>query len=345
MPSTVNVAIIGLGGKGRSHAQNLATLPGVRIAGLCDVSSEAIARAQRQLGEAAADAYGTAEADRVFADPAVDAVVIATQHDSHKALAVAAAQAHKHMLVEKPLALTVEECQAIEEAVTSAGVQLLMGFQARHRHFVQLIKQRIPRPRVIVGEIIDPKWPDDFWAVDPVKGGGNVLSQGVHTFDLVSYLAGSEPLNVLARGGIFSHDPSVTPTTDTCLATIQFANGALANVTIGDFGPLPWGGDKSFYQVFDGGERSATLYGRTLLLASGAFGRAPSVEEFTAEGPGGGGQPDYQGTLNLVAEFVACVRENRPPVIAANVHDGRRATTLALRAFAAMRSGQAEAIA
>jgi len=344
MPTTVNVAVIGLGGKGRSHAQNLATLPGVRIAALCDVDPETVARAQRQLGEAAAGAYATADAVRIFADPSVDAVVIATQHDSHKALAVAAAQAKKHMLMEKPLALTIEQCQEIEQAVTTAGVQLLMGFQARHRHFVQLIKQRIPQPRVVVGEIIDPRWPDDFWAVDPVKGGGNVLSQGVHTFDLVCYLAGSAPVNVLARGGIVSHDPAVTPTVDTCLATIQFANGALASVVIGDFGPLPWVGDKSFYQVFDAGERSATLYGRTLLLASGAFGRAPSVEEHTANGPIDGGQPDYQGTVNLVAEFVACVRENRPPVIAANVHDGRRATVLALRAFTAMRTGQAHAL-
>lgn len=344
MPTAVNVAVIGLGGKGRSHAQNLAALPGVRIAALCDVNPQTVERAQRQLGEAAAGAYATADAGRVFADPRIDAVVIATQHDSHKALAVAAAQAKKHMLMEKPLALTIEDCLEIEQAVTTAGVQLLMGFQARHRHFVQLIRQRIPQPRVIVGEIIDPRWPDDFWAVDPVKGGGNVLSQGVHTFDLVCYLAGSAPVSVQAGGGVFSHDPTITPTIDTCLATIQFANGTVASVVIGDFGPLPWSGDKSFYQVFGGGERSATLYGRTLLLASGAFGSAPTVETHTADGPADGAQPDYHGTLNLVAEFAQCIRENRPPAIAADVRDGRRATTLALRAFAAMRTGQAQAI-
>src|ERR1700736_5966219 len=268
VPTDVNVAVIGLGGKGRSHARNLARLPGVRIAALGDINPEAIERGRKDLGDAAEKAYDATDPDRIFADPHVDAVVIATQHDSHRPLAVAAAQAGKHLLVEKPLALTAEDCQSIVDAVEAHQVQLVMGFQARYRYFVQMIKQRITNPRVVVGEIIDPQWPDSFWAVDPVKGGGNVLSQGVHAFDLVCYLAGSEPTSITAIGGIVSHDPSVTPTIDTCLATITFANGVFASVNIGDFGPLPWTGDKSFYQVFDGRNHSATMYGTRVLFAS-----------------------------------------------------------------------------
>jgi predicted dehydrogenase len=340
----VNVAVIGLGGKGRSHARNLARVPGVRIAALGDISLEAIERGRKELGDASERAYGTTDPDRIFADANVDAIVVATQHDSHRPLAVAAAQAGKHLLVEKPLALTVEDCQAIVGAVEGNRVQLVMGFQARYRYFVQLIKQRIAKPRVIVGEIIDPQWPDSFWAVDPVKGGGNVLSQGVHTFDLVCYLAGSEPTSIHAVGGIFSHDPSVTPTVDTCLATLTFANGVVANVNIGDFGPLPWAGDKSFYQVFDGRNHSATMYGTRVLFAStgpdGIFDRNPVVEELSSESPPANEQPDYAGTTRLVEEFVACARDNRAPAIGAGVRDGKRATLLALRAFESMRSGE-----
>jgi predicted dehydrogenase len=349
MPTAINLAIIGLGGKGRSQARNLARLPGVRIAALGDVSPDAIERARSDLGEAASSAYGAADAARIFADPDVDAVVIATQHDSHRALAIAAAQAKKHLLVEKPLALTDEDCRAMIEAVETNGVQLVMGFQARHRYFVQMIKQRLPRARVVVGAIIDPKWPETFWAVDPVKGGGNVLSQGVHTFDLVCYLAGAEPTRIHAIGGIFSHDPSVTPTIDTCLATIQFANGAVGSVNIGDFGPLPWTGDKSFYQVFGANNHSATMYGTRLLFAStgpeGLFSRERRVEEHAEETPPPGEEPDYGGTTRLVEEFVNCARENRPPAIGAGVRDGARATRLALAAFKSMRSGQPEALA
>jgi len=206
------------------------------------------------------------------------------------------------------------------------------------------MKQRIPEPRVIVGQIIDPAWPDDFWAVRPVKGGGNVLSQGVHTLDLVCYLAGSEPVSIHAVGGVFAHDPDVTPTIDTCLGTIRFANGAIASVNIGDFGPLPWKRDKSFYQLFDARNHSATLCDARLLVASGAFMDRREVEEHDMEGPSGDGRPDYGGTVSLVAEFVDCARENRPPRIAANARDGRRATTLALRAFESMRTGASQSL-
>ena len=343
MPAEIGVAVVGLGGKGRSHARNLATLPGVRLLALCDVDADAVARARSELGEAGSAAYGATDVERVLADPNVAAVVIATQHDSHRPLAVASARAKKHLLVEKPLALTREDCRAIVEAVEASGVRAIMGFQARYRHFVRLMKERIPAPKVVVGEIIDPKWPDEFWAVDPIKGGGNVLSQGVHTFDLVCYLAGGEPRDVHARGGVFSHDPARTPTVDTCLATIGFDNGALASVTIGDFGPLPWLPDKCFYQVFDARDHSATMYGDRLLFAS-VDGSARKVEELTEADHVDGERPDYHGTLRLVEELVDCARENRPPRIGATVREGERATLLALAAFESMRSGQSERV-
>jgi predicted dehydrogenase len=322
MAAEIGVAVVGLGGKGRSHARNLASLPGVRLLALCDVDEGAIARARDELGAAGAAARGTSDVESVLADPHVAAVVIATQHDSHRPLAVAAARARKHLLIEKPLALTAPDCRAIVEAVEANGVQAVMGFQARHRHFVRLMRERLPSPKVVVGEIIDPKWPDEFWAVDPIKGGGNVLSQGVHTFDLVCYLAGGEPKEIHARGGVFSHDPSRTPTVDTCLGTIAFDNGALGSVTIGDFGPLPWLADKCFYQLFDARDRSATMYGDRLLFASlDADGRR-TVEELTEADPVDGPRPDYQGTVRLVEELVDCARENRPPRIGATAREG-----------------------
>ncbi|MGH2369014.1 MAG: Gfo/Idh/MocA family protein, partial [Chloroflexota bacterium] len=252
MPAELAVGMIGLGGKGRSHAANLAKLPGVRLVALCDLQADLLARTRAQLGDATAGAYDTADAERVFGDRNVDAVVVSTQHDTHAPLTISAANARKHVLCEKPLALTLDECSAMEEAVQANGVQLLMGFQARHRYHVRLIKERIPHPQVVMGAIIDPQWPDGYWAVDPVKGGGNVLSQGVHTFDLVTYFADADPVRVYSVGGVLSHDPAVTPTTDACLATITYANGTIAQTQIGDFGPRPWMGEKSWYHVFSG---------------------------------------------------------------------------------------------
>jgi predicted dehydrogenase len=231
-----------------------------------------------------------------------------------------------------------------------------MGFQARHRHFVQMIKRRIATPRIVLGQIVDPRWPDSFWAVDPVKGGGSVLSQGVHAIDLVCYLAGSEPTSIHAVGGIFGHDPAVTSTVDTCLATLTFANGAVASVTVGDFGPLPWAGDKSVYQVFDGRLRSATMLGTRVLFATASpdwmFAAGPAgladpnlvVEEHSSEDPPPGESPDYAGTTGLIEEFIACARDNRPPAIGASAREGQRATMLVMRAFESMREGTARSM-
>jgi predicted dehydrogenase len=177
--------------------------------------------------------------------------------------------------------------------------------------------------------------------VDPVKGGGNILSQGVHTFDLVTYFAGADPIRIYSVGGILSHDPAVTPTVDACLATITYANGSIAQAQIGDFGPRPWMGDKSWYHVFSGHGvgPTASLIGDTLLFAYGDRGGQQFEEHTTLEFPPDR-RPDYSGTLDLAKEFVACARENQPPKIAAGVRAGRVATTLALEAFESIRTGQ-----
>jgi myo-inositol 2-dehydrogenase/D-chiro-inositol 1-dehydrogenase len=338
MSAELTIGMIGLGGKGRSHAGNIVKLPGVRIVALCDINEEMIGRTRAHIGDAVAGAYATADADRIFADRGVDAVVISTQHDSHAPLAIAAAAERKHILCEKPLALTIEECRSIEDAVSANGVQLLMGFQARHRYHVRLIKERIPQPRVVMGAIIDPKWQDGYWAVDAIKGGGNVLSQGVHTFDLVTYFAGADPVSIFSAGGILNHDPTVTPTVDTSLATITYANGVLAHTQIGDFGPRPWRGEKSWYHVYAGQGIAASLTGNTLLFAHGDRSGQQFEEHIPDEFPPDR-RPDYSGVVELVKEFVACAREHRPPQIAADARGGRIATTLALTAFESIRTG------
>ena len=120
-------------------------------------------------------------------DPRIQAVVIATHHDSHPDYAVMAANAGKHILIEKPLALTVAEARRIVEAVAANDVQLMVGFQARFAPLVTRAKAFIPQSLVSTGQMIDPRWSESSWAQSPDRGGANVISQGVHTFDLLSY--------------------------------------------------------------------------------------------------------------------------------------------------------------
>ena len=329
MARTVNLALIGCGGNGRGHAQRSRQLDGVRMRAFVDVR-EAAAQA---LAAEFDGAYATSDVVRVLRDDQIDAVLISTHHDSHPALAIAAAEAGKQVFVEKPLALTVEECERIAEAVSRVGIQLMVGFKMRFMPAIQEVRRRLPKPLLLVGQMMDNRWPDTSWAQDPRTGGGNVLSQGVHNLDLLYYLAASgEPTSIYAAGGTLTHDPASTAVIDNVFGVIRFAGGCVASLLNGDAGQPPYT-SKFFYEVFDG-QRTATLYERCHRVNFG--GKEPGDWRAEDALPG----EDPEGFVQELAEFVACVRENRPPTVGARVEDGIRATRLALAAFQSVRTGE-----
>lgn len=328
MSTTIGVAMIGCGSIGRAHAHRLREQPGVVVRGCVDLQ----ANAARALADEIEGAYAALEVDAVLRDDLVDAVVISTHHDSHARLAVAAAEAGKHIFLEKPLALTREECDLVQNAVLRTGVQLMVGFKMRFMPVVQAVRQLIPAPRLVLGQIMDNRWPDDFWAQDPVKGGGNVASQGVHSFDLLWYLAGpnAEPDSVYAAGGTWTHqNPDVI---DNVAGVIRFTNGCVGVVLNGDAGQ-PTFTSKFFFELFDGA-RTATLFDRCHNARLG--GVEPSEIRATEAYP----DEDPEGFTQELREFVACVREGRPSVIGASASDGTRATRLALATFRSVRTGE-----
>lgn len=303
-------------------------LDGVRMRAFVDVRAESAQALVREFE----DAYATDDVTRVLRDDGIDAVLISTHHDSHPTLAIKAAEAGKHIFIEKPLALTVAGCEQIQEAVARSGVQLMVGFKMRFMPVVQAVRTLIPRPLLVVGQIMDNRWPDNFWAQDPRTGGGNVLSQGVHNFDLLWYLAGgnAEPVSIYAAGGALTHREGEV--IDNVFGVIRFANGCVASVLNGDAG-LPAYTSKFFYELFDGA-RTATLFDRCHTARLG--GVEPAEIRAATAFPG----EDPEGFVQELREFAACVRDNRPPTIGATVADGLRATRLALAAFTSVRTGE-----
>lgn len=343
--STINVAIVGCGYIGGRHAANLMRLPDAAVVAFVDRDPSRATHLREAVG--ATEATVTGDIRAALRDPATHAVVITTHHDSHPELAVAAARAGKHVFVEKPLALTNEGCRAVETAVVETGVQLLVGFQTRHAPLVRRARAWVPNPRVVFGQLIAGRWADDEWAQQPDTGGGNVLSQGVHCLDMLSHAAGAAPRVIYAEGGTITHDPAATDVVDTVLATIRFANGVVGSAVIGDFGPSPWT-QLGFYGLFDGTGRSATLHHFSEGLCLGTAGsravpfepeREPARELGLADLPAGERDDPY-GYAALIAEFVSCARDNRPPTIAADVRDGRRATAAVLACFESIRTRQ-----
>jgi predicted dehydrogenase len=342
---TINVALIGCGYIGTRHAESLARLPGARMAAFVDQDLNRAIQLRQMHG--ANGAVATSDIQMALRDPGTDAVIIATHHDSHPALAVAAARAGKHVFVEKPLALTNEGCLEIEAAVQETGVQLVVGFQTRHAPLVRRAREWVPHPRVVFGQLIVGRWDDANWAQQAATGGGNVLSQGVHSFDLLAHAAGAPPRVIFAEGGTVTHDPATTEVVDTVLATIRFANGVVGTAAIGDFGPSPWT-QAGFYGLFDGTGRSATIHHFSEGLSLGTAGSQmipfePASEparELTLADLPADERSDPHGYAGLMTEFVACARENRPPTVSAGVRDGRFATAAVLACFESIRTGQ-----
>src|SRR6185437_5112746 len=120
-----DVALFGAGRIGTIHAGNVARQPGVRLQYVVDVDRAAAQKLAAQYGGQAVDA------DRVFADPAITAVIIASSTDTHAELILRAAKAAKAIFCEKPVDLALERARVCAEAVRASGVPCLIGFQRR----------------------------------------------------------------------------------------------------------------------------------------------------------------------------------------------------------------------
>ncbi|MGH2370207.1 MAG: Gfo/Idh/MocA family protein [Chloroflexota bacterium] len=331
----VRLGIIGCGGMARAHLRTAARMAGVEVRGYADVNPAAAQRALAEFG----GGYATDDAQRVLSDDAVDAVLVATHHDSHADLAVESAVAGKHVLVEKPLAMKVEDCRRVEEAVARAGVVLMVGVKLRYAPLVQHARQVASRPRMLVGQMMDNRWADELWAQDPIKGGGNVISQGCHTFDLLTYLAQDEPVQAYAAGGTFTHDPATTPVIDNLVGAISFASGAVAAVIQGDAG-APDYVSKFFFELFDG-RQAVQLYDRLHRMSLSGPAHRPAQKLHAEEvAPG----QDPEGLTQELDEFVRCASTGAAPAVGATARDGTRATAMALALFESVRTGQPQPV-
>jgi predicted dehydrogenase len=317
----LRLALIGCGSLGRVHAGCVAQIEGAQFVAYADVSEAASKACLDEFG----GEYATTDVERLWKDDSLDAVYICTRHDSHAPLSIAAARAGKHILVEKPLALNLVECEAVAAEVERSGVFLMPAFKMRYYPLLQKAHAFIPQPQVLVGQMMDVRWPDSSWAQDPVQGGANVHSQGCHTTDILRYLAGSEPKVLWAAGGTLSHPGH--PCIDQCVASIQFENGHVASWIQGDAAEGPFT-SKFFFELFGDG-KSVQLYDRCK-KAMFRDGDKTWIEE----------RDDEEGFLLENREFIAALLEGREPELTAQ--DGIQATRIVLAADNAIRSGQVQ---
>jgi predicted dehydrogenase len=270
-----------------------------------------------------AEAVGSAEA--VIAHAGTDALVIATRHDQHGPLTLAALEAGKHVFVEKPLCLTLEELRAIAAVCRRRqddGTMpvLQVGFNRRFSPSAVLAKQslgRDPGPLTMTYRVAAGRIPKSHWTQDPAAGGGRIVGEVCHFIDLMQFMCGADPVAVSAMA-IDTDNADVTAA-DNSVMSIRFADGSVG--TIGYFAEGGRSVPKERLEVHGAG--------RTVVLDNfqsvTIYGDRKSVRRC----PG-------KGHAEEVKAFLTGIRDGEAPIAASSL----LATTLAtLRLVAAMRTG------
>lgn len=321
----LRVGVLGCGARAAVYCDDAARLTNMRLSAFADVKQAA---ADAFLAAYGGD-YSTNDAARVLADPQIDAVLICTWHDTHTEYALQAARHGKHILIEKPMALTIDECWRIERAATQAGVTVCIGHKMRFMPLVRRVKQLVGQPLLLVGQMMNNRVPDDVWSLQPGVGGGTVLGAGCHTADLLCYLAGADPVEVYAAGNNAIHQ---TPgMVDNVVATVRFANGVIAALIHGDAGRNPYA--STFFCEIFGLNRGACLYDRFHQAALWGFEQNRlGVEDMSASE-----RADIEGDYALLEQFVACALQHKPAE--AGAREGRVATTLMNKILESVRTG------
>lgn len=138
----------------------------------------------------------TTDVVKVLAHPEIEAILLTTRHDAHSGQVLAAMRAGKHVWVEKPLCLNLNELSEIESVIKSAAIRppiLMVGFNRRFSPMARAVRNLMAQnrgPWRMVATINAGRLPQDHWTLDPVQGGGRIVGEGCHWVDLFRYLAG-----------------------------------------------------------------------------------------------------------------------------------------------------------
>lgn len=241
----VKIGVVGTGGIAGCHLKAYQGNPQAELLAVCDINADRATSVAKEWG--AARAYS--DPAELFADPDIDAVSICTWNNTHAELAIAAIEAGKHVLVEKPMSRTYAEAQKLEDVVNAHDRILQVGFVRRHSSNCRVLKSFIDAGEL--GDIYYAKSscirrvgnPGGWFANKAISGGGPLIDLGVHVIDLAWYLMGTprvtsvsantyeklgnrSNITTMPRYQVADYDPTLNDVEDMANALIRFENGA-----------------------------------------------------------------------------------------------------------------------
>lgn len=340
MSKPLKLGLIGTGRISRNHLRAFDRFPEkVQLTALCDNREEVV----REVARAA-------NVDAVYSDPTrmlkeadIDAVDICTPHHTHAPIAVAAAKAGKHVLLEKPMAITMQECRQILETTEKAGVMFMVAQQLRYLPSYRGVRRLIQEGELgrIWGARTDSWLPillsrsalptrfsqlseAGLWLFDGQRSGGvSLIQNAIHFIDLLRYFIGDVKR---VFGTCWTDHPLFTGGgEDHAMATLEFENGAIAHISNSWTTRAPW----AFQFMILGDE--GTVYNP--IPPEGTTGyllqEAPAVVSSARRDKGGQFNPQQSfvpvepvteglacdnSYINEIIHFAECCREGKEPI-------------------------------
>lgn len=271
---------------------SLSAHPHVRITAAADPNPEARARFKADFG-----GRTYAGAAELCGSPDVDAVYIATPHQFHASDVLTAAAAGKHAIVEKPMALTLEECRAMTDAAERNGVVLVVGHSHGFDPTIKMIREMVASGKygalrlmtnlVYTNFLYRPRRPEEL---DTAQGGGIMYNQIPHQLDIVRVIDGGPLESAYAITGIWDRR---RPTEGAMTAILRFQSGAAANLTYSGYDHFDT--DEFHGWVSEGGSETKPKHGRQRRALRAI---ANEAQARTASGFAGHGVNTAEGTMH-----------------------------------------------
>jgi predicted dehydrogenase len=339
----IGIGIVGCGMISRFHQRAIADVRGAKLVGCYSQPSDS---AKQFAAEANIKAYNTLE--EMLADEEIDAVSICTPSGAHMEASVAAAKAGKHVIVEKPLEVTLKRCDKVIDACEKNGVKLATIFPSRFHDASQKLKKAIDGGRfgrLTMGdayikwyrsqEYYDSGAWRGTWKLD---GGGALMNQAIHTVDLLQWLMG-EVTEINAMTDTLAHQRIEVE--DTAVATLRFANGALGVI---EASTAVYPGYLKRIEVH-GSEGSASIEEED--IKTWDFAKAKAADKaihkaMSERKSGGGGASDpsaigHHGHAMQFADFIKAIRNDSTPAV--DGHEGRKAVEIILAVYRSALAG------
>jgi predicted dehydrogenase len=237
------IGIIGCGNRSKAIIGALNNVPELEMAALCDIVPHKMGQ-RAQLIKTGVKPKFVNSLDELLKMKELDAIFVITPNDTHRDILIACFEAGKHVWCEKPLAMTVAECNDILEAATRTGKLLQVGNQRRHspayKTLIDVVRNK-PLGQVLQSDLFDYRgdWrvPDadeypvgvQYWRMNQRQSGGVVYEMGAHIIDVNNWVMDSEPVSVFSLQGVNNFTLRKRDSSDHAGVLVQFANGAMMN--------------------------------------------------------------------------------------------------------------------